>query len=267
MSSWQIILDNFLPEDQFELTEEEQAYILVYATNAFAADHKDTRCLFALFQEPAIWCKGVGTIWKFTSDNSELTTRKFRFLVSHLDKVEHFNFVQRTATYNSKQVKWDTLYPEWKYLNNWKVHFQSPSTSEAEGTKPSIPGEFKKEESDKSEESDKEHKSDKESTHSKSSTNKDTLNVSNLLQEAETRIIATIQKLASRPSTPSPQETPSCPASMLPGSSKLSIPEESSLPTPPVVLRSKGLKDTTCMGWFGDDWNCSVGCPPEAMIT
>jgi len=32
------------------------------------------------------------------------------------------------------------------------------------------------------------------------------------------------------------------------------------------VLRSKGLKDAMCMGWFGDDWDCSVGCPPEAMI-
>jgi len=94
MTSWQHILDNFPPKDQLELTEEEQVYIPVYATNAFAADYKDTRCLFALFQEPAIWCKGVGTIWKFTSDNTELTTRKFRFLISHLDKVDHFDFVQ-----------------------------------------------------------------------------------------------------------------------------------------------------------------------------
>ena len=109
MTSWQTILDNFPPEDQLELTEEEQVFIPVYTTNAFAADYKDTRCLFALFQEPAIWCKGVGTIWKFTSDNTELTTRKFWFLISHLDEVEQFNFVQRTATYNGKQIKWDTL--------------------------------------------------------------------------------------------------------------------------------------------------------------
>jgi len=34
-----------------------------------------------------------------------------------------------------------------------------------------------------------------------------------------------------------------------------------------VVLRSKGLKDAMCVGWFGDNWDCSVGCPPEAMIT
>ena len=32
------------------------------------------------------------------------------------------------------------------------------------------------------------------------------------------------------------------------------------------VLRSKGLKDATCVGWFGDDWDCLVGCPPKAMI-
>jgi len=32
-----------------------------------------------------------------------------------------------------------------------------------------------------------------------------------------------------------------------------------------IVLRSKGLKDAMCVGWFGDDWDCSVGFPPEAM--
>ena len=31
------------------------------------------------------------------------------------------------------------------------------------------------------------------------------------------------------------------------------------------LLRSKGLKDATCVDWFGDDWDCSVGSPPEAM--
>ena len=230
MSSWEEILGNFPEENHFELTEDEQAYIPVYATQAFAADYKDTRCLFALFQTSPIWCKGVGTTWKFTSNNADLITRKFRFLVQHLDEVENFDFIQQTATYNGKQIKWDTLYPEWKYLNNRKVHFQSPSTSEAEEAKPSIPGEFKPEESNKSEGSDSDV-SDKESVHSKSSTDEDTLNVSNLLQEAETRIVATIQKLTSRPNTPSPQATPSRPTSTLPGSSKLSIPEESLFPT------------------------------------
>jgi len=235
MTSWQTILDNFPPKSQLELTKEEQAYIPVYATEAFAADYKETRCLFARFQEPAIWCEGLGTIWKFTSDNSELLPRKFQFLISHLDEVEQFDFVQRTATYYDKQIKWDTLHSEWKYLNNRKVHFQSPSTSEAEDAKSGL-GQLETEEHNTSEASDHEE-SDKESVHSKSSTDEDTLNVSNLLQETETRIVAAIQKLTSRPSTPSPQQTPSHPASTLPGSSKLSIPEESSLPTPPV---SKG---------------------------
>ena len=36
-------------------------------------------------------------------------------------------------------------------------------------------------------------------------------------------------------------------------------------PNFPFVLRSKGLKDATCVGWFGDDWDCSVGSPPEAI--
>ena len=32
-----------------------------------------------------------------------------------------------------------------------------------------------------------------------------------------------------------------------------------------ILLRSKGLKDATCVGWFGDDRDCSVGFPPEAI--
>jgi len=227
MSSWDTILDNFTPEQQLDLTEPEQDYIPVYATEAFAAYYNETRCLFARFLTPGIWCEGVGTPWKFTANNNELTTRKFRFLVLHLDKVNNFNFIHRTATFHGKQIKWDTTDSKWKYLNNRMVHFQSPSTSDAEEI--TIPGEFEKDSSDTAE-----YKSNPSTP---SSEGDDTLNVSNLLQEAETRIVATIQKLTSCPSTPSPQGTPSRPTSTLPGSSKLSIPEESSLPTPPV---SKG---------------------------
>jgi len=34
-----------------------------------------------------------------------------------------------------------------------------------------------------------------------------------------------------------------------------------------VGVKVQGLKDVTCVGWFGNDWNCLVGCPPKAMIT
>ena len=77
MSSWESVLDNFPSELQLELTEEEQAYIPVYATDAFAADYKETRCLFARFLIPAIWCKGIETPWKFTLNNEALVTHKF----------------------------------------------------------------------------------------------------------------------------------------------------------------------------------------------
>jgi len=237
MSSWNVVLDNFPLALRLQLNDLEEAYVPVYATDAFAADYKETQCLFARFLTPGIWCEGVGHTWKFTSNNEELSTKKFRFLVPHLDEVNQFDFIQRTATFHGKDIKWDTQDSMWKYLNNRKVHFQSPSTSEAEETQSQIPEEIKKANSFITAGSNHEPDSDEESTHSKSSTNKDTLNISNLLQEAETRIVATLQKLTSRPSTPSPQGTLSHPASTLPGSSKLSIPEESSLPTPPV---SKG---------------------------
>ena len=233
MSSWDVILDNFPPEQRLNLTEPEQDYIPVYTTNAFAADYKETRCLFACFLTPGIWCEGVGTPWKFTTNNEELATKKFRFLVLHLDEVDHFDFIRQTATFHGKQIKWDTTDSKWKYLNNRMVHFQSPSTSEAEDI--TIPGEFEKESSDTTE-----YKSNPSTPSTPE--DEDTLNVSNLLQEAETRIVATIQKLTSCPSTPSPQGTPSHPTSTLPGSSKLSIPEESSLPTPP-ISKGKGKEE------------------------
>jgi len=77
MSSWDIILDNFTPAQQLDLTEPEQDYLPVYATDAFAADYDDFCCIFACFLTPGIWCKEVGTPWKFTSNNKELVTRKF----------------------------------------------------------------------------------------------------------------------------------------------------------------------------------------------
>jgi len=87
MSSWDILLDNFTPEQRLDLTEPEHNYIPVYATDASAAYYKETHCLFAHFLMPGIWCEGVGTPWKFTTNNDALVTRKFRFLVLHLDKV------------------------------------------------------------------------------------------------------------------------------------------------------------------------------------
>jgi len=77
MSSWEEILENFPEENHIELTEDKLEYIPVYAAHEFAAEYKDTKCLFALFQTAPIWCKGVGTTWKFTSNNADLETKKF----------------------------------------------------------------------------------------------------------------------------------------------------------------------------------------------
>ena len=118
MTSWEIILDLFPQEQQLSLTNKEQDYLPVYVTNAFAAIYKDTRCIFALFVQSAIWCKGPQDIWQFTSDNKELLPSKFRYLVHHLDKVEDFDFVLCTAQFHGKQIKWDTRSNQWKYLNN-----------------------------------------------------------------------------------------------------------------------------------------------------
>jgi len=188
--------------------------------------------LFVSFIEPFLHVNG-NIIHEFTSNDEALATRKFQFLVVHLDEVNNFDFIQQTATFHGKDIKWDTQDSMWKYLNNHKVHFQSPSTSEAEEI--TIPREFEKESSDTTK-----YKSNHSTPPSLEDDN--TLNVSNLLQEAETRIVAMIQKLTSCPSTPSPQGTPACPTSTLPGSSKLSIPEESSLPTPP-MSKGKGKEE------------------------
>ena len=232
MTSWEIILDLFPQEKQLELTNLEEDYLPIYATRAFAAYYKDTRCIFAFFIQSAIWCEGIGSIWWFTSDNTELVPRKFQYLIHHLDEVENFDFVLHTAQFRGKQIKWDTGSDQWKYLNNWKVHFQSPSTSEAEETKPSIPGKFKKEESDSEGSDNEESDSDKESDKAHTPEDNNTAKVDKLLQWTEATVTLTIQKLASCPNTPSPKGTPLRQTSTLPGSSKLSISEESSLPTP-----------------------------------
>ena len=239
MSSWETILELFPPEQQFELTDKEKDYIPIYASNAFTADYKDTRCIFALFVDSAIWCKGIGNIWRYTSNNEELLPRKFWFLVNHLDKVEDFDFVLWTAHFYRKEIKWDIASNKWKYLNNWTVHFQSPSTSEAEETKPSIPRGFEKEESNSEESDDKESDSDKESDKAYTPEDDNRAKVNELLWQTKATVTLTIQKLMSCPNTPSPKGTPLRQTSILPGSSKLSILEESSLPTPP-MSKAKG---------------------------
>jgi len=72
MSSWDIILDNFIPAQQLDLTEPEQDDLPIYTTDAFAADYDDSHCIFACFLTPGIWCKGVGTPWKFMSNTKIL---------------------------------------------------------------------------------------------------------------------------------------------------------------------------------------------------
>ena len=105
MTSWEIIQDLFPQDQRLELTNLEEEYLPVYATRAFAAYYKDNRCIFAYFVQSAIWCEGIGNIWRFTSDNTELLPRKFRNLIHHLDEVENFDFVLRTAQFHGKQIK------------------------------------------------------------------------------------------------------------------------------------------------------------------
>ena len=61
------------------------------------------------------------------------------------------------------------------------VHFQSPSTLEAKETKPSIPGEFEKEESDSKGSDNKGSDSDKESDKAHTPEDDDTAKVDELL--------------------------------------------------------------------------------------
>ena len=87
MTSWEIILDLFPQEKRLELTSLEEDYLPVYATQAFAAYYKETRCIFAYFVQSAIWCEGIGNIWRFTSDNTELIPRSFDILFTILTKL------------------------------------------------------------------------------------------------------------------------------------------------------------------------------------
>ena len=116
------------------------------------------------------------------------------------------------------------------------VHFQCPSTLEAEETKPSIPRGFEKEESNSEGSDNEESYSDKESDKAHTPEDNNTAKVNELLQQTKAIVTSTIQKLASHPNTPSPKGTPLRQTSTLPGSSKLSISEESSLPTLPIVV-------------------------------
>jgi len=107
----------------------------------------------------------------------------------------------------------------WKYHNNRTVHFNETPTK---GTNSAL---------------NSEEEGESESKEEDSEPDKDTAQVKDLLRRAETTVTLAIQKLSSRPGTPSSMNSPLPKTSPLPGKSQLSTTEIYQVPTPPV---SKG---------------------------
>jgi len=125
------------------------------------------------------------------------------------------------ALYQDRFIKWHQTKNKWIYLNHCTVHFESPSTSDAEDhAKTASEGSDK----DQSEE-------ETEKIVSEEHNKDDTARVESLLQRAETTVTSAIQKLQTRPSTPCSQTSP------LPSSSRLLPVETTQIPMP---LVSKG---------------------------
>jgi len=227
MNLWEKCKSSFATK--FLLTNEEQEHIPAIYYNAFAANDKGTRVLFGVFSSYTTYSEGPGHSWRYLDNGEKVTTTVLAVLFSHKDQIEEFDAFQGTALYQDRFIKWNCTENKWIYLNNWTVHFESPSTSDAEDhAKTASEGS----DSDQSEEETKQIilENDKE----------DTVQVESLLQQAESTVTLAIQKLQTRPSTPQPS-TPWSQTSPFPSSSKLPPVESTSIPTPPV---SKGKQPT-----------------------
>jgi len=210
---------------KFLLTKEEQEHVPAIYYNAFAANDKGNRVLFGAFSTYATYSEGPGHSWRYLDNGEKVTANVLVVLFSHKDQIEEFDAFQGTALYQDRFIKWHQSENKWLYLNHRTVHFESPSTSNAETQAKTA-----------SEGSDDDQSEDEaEQIIPKDTDEDDTARVESLLQRAETTVTSAIQKLQTRPSTPRPT-TPRSQTSPFPSSSRLPI-ETTQAPTPPV---SKG---------------------------
>jgi len=224
MNLWEQCKSQFATK--FLLTKEEQEHIPAIYYDAFAANDKGNRVLFGAFSTYATYSEGPGHSWRYLGNSEKVTANILAVLFPHKDQIEEFDTFQGTALYQDRFIKWHQSENKWIYLNHWTVHFESPSTSDAETQAKTA-----------SEGSDDDQSEDKaEQIILKKTDEDDTTRVESLLQRAETTVTLAIQKLQTRLSTPQPS-TPRSQTSPFPSSSRLLPVETTQVPMPPV---SKG---------------------------
>src|SRR3979490_3303428 len=224
MNQWEKCKSRFATK--FLLTTEEQEHVPVVYYDAFAANDKGNRVLFGAFSTFATYSNGPGHSWRYLDNREQVTAQVLGVLYSNKDHIEEFDAFQGTRLYRDRFIRWNRTENKWIYLNNRTVHFESPSSSDAEEpTKTASEGS----DEDQSEE-------EIEEIIPKDTDEDDTARVESLLQRAESTVTLAIQKLQTRPSTPRPR-TPRSQTSPFPSSSRLPPDETTQIPTPPV---SKG---------------------------
>jgi len=208
MNLWEQCKSSFATK--FLLTKEEQDHVPAIYYDAFAANDKGNRVLFGAFSIYATYSEGPGHSWRYLDNGEKVTANVLVVLFSHKDQIEEFDTFQGTALYQDRFIKWHQSENKWIYLNHQTIHFESPSTSDAEDHAKTASEGSDDDQSDKETEQIVLEKTNKD----------DTAQVESLLQRAESTVTLAIQKLQTRPSTLRPS-TPRSQTSPFPSSSKL----------------------------------------------
>ena len=215
MTKWEEIYNKY--PTKLHPTEQEADTLPVALHHWFVANDQGERVRFAKFHDRCIWNVNPDGPWVDFHSNEPVSREAIRELLPHIDEVDDFNIYTGEATYNNKDIRWSPDAQLWKYRNYRTVHFNETPT---EGTNSAL-------NSDKEEDSEPDE---------------DTAQVEDLLRRAETTVTSAIQKLSSRPETPSPANSPLPKASPLPGKSQLSTTEIRQVPTSAKVPKvGKGL--------------------------
>jgi len=130
MNLWEQCKSQFATK--FLLTKEEQEHVPAIYYDAFAANNKGNQVLFGVFSTYATYSEGPGHSWRYLDNGEKVTANVLAVLFSHKDQIKEFDVFQGTVLYQDRFMKWHQSKNKWIYLNHRTVHFESPSTSDAE---------------------------------------------------------------------------------------------------------------------------------------
>ena len=126
MSEWDKLVAKY--PTRFPLDKGEEAHLHIPLKEPFAVHLQGGRYIFAKFLNTPVWSANRKP-WRYLDDDTTVTEEHLQTWFPNHVYLDTLDTQEGTAEFNRKKVQWNFKEQDWYYLNNWKVHFISPSTS------------------------------------------------------------------------------------------------------------------------------------------